>query len=81
VHDRVADLDEAGDRQERDRGVVDSVRALIGAAHDAEALPPDVEAEDLLLFLSVVTRPLPNVPDELNASLRDRMLGTLLDGL
>jgi AcrR family transcriptional regulator len=61
--------------------IVDAVRALTTAAHDAGALRPDVEAEDLLLFLSVVTRPLPSVPDELNAALRDRMLGTLLDGL
>lgn len=61
--------------------VLNSVRNLTRAAHGDGSLRTDVEAEDLLLFLAVVTRPLPGVSDELNNTVRDRMLGTLLDGL
>ncbi|MFI6498205.1 TetR/AcrR family transcriptional regulator [Nonomuraea typhae] len=58
-----------------------ALNALVTAAREQEALRADVEAADLVMFLAVLTRPLPTVSGQLNDDVRARMLTTLLDGL
>ncbi|MFB4263003.1 TetR/AcrR family transcriptional regulator [Nonomuraea sp. GTA35] len=55
--------------------------ALVGAARAEGALRADVSAADLVMFLTVLTRPLPSVPPALDDAVRARLLATLLDGL
>ncbi|WSG11450.1 hypothetical protein OIE66_22610 [Nonomuraea sp. NBC_01738] len=51
------------------------------AARAEGALREDVGAGDLVMFLAVLTRPLPSVSPELTGVVRERMLAALLDGL
>ncbi|GAA2208876.1 TetR/AcrR family transcriptional regulator [Nonomuraea monospora] len=55
--------------------------ALVGAARAEGALRGDVSAADLVMFLAVLTRPLPSVSPGLGDAVRARLLATLLDGL
>ncbi|MFC9994324.1 TetR/AcrR family transcriptional regulator [Nocardia sp. NPDC127526] len=61
--------------------VVAALDKLVTAAREQGALRPDVGAADLVMFLAVLTRPLPTISRELNDDVRARMLATLLDGL
>ncbi|GAA5037504.1 AcrR family transcriptional regulator [Thermocatellispora tengchongensis] len=61
--------------------VLTALDALVAAARAEGALRPDVSATDLVLFLTVLTRPLPTMSGELGDAVRARMLATLLDGL
>ncbi|MFI6817607.1 TetR/AcrR family transcriptional regulator [Nonomuraea sp. NPDC050328] len=61
--------------------VLSAVDSLVDAARAEGTLRPDVTSGDLILFLAVATRPLPALSPALATTLRDRLLGTLLDGL
>lgn len=54
---------------------------LVDAARTEGALRTDVSAADLIMFLTVLTRPLPSVSRNLDDAVRTRLLSTLLDGL
>ncbi|PZG40939.1 TetR/AcrR family transcriptional regulator [Spongiactinospora gelatinilytica] len=54
---------------------------LVEAARAEGALRSDVGAADLVMFLTVLTRPLPSVSRDLGDAVRARLLATLLDGL
>ncbi|MFI6531743.1 TetR/AcrR family transcriptional regulator [Nonomuraea sp. NPDC050547] len=61
--------------------LLDALEALVAAARAERALRDDVGAADLVMFLAVLTRPLPTISGQLNDAVRARMLTTLLDGL
>lgn len=61
--------------------VLAALDALVDAARGEGALRSDVGAADLVMFLAVLTRPLPTVSKELDDAVRARLLGALLDGL
>ncbi|MFC4120576.1 TetR/AcrR family transcriptional regulator [Nonomuraea zeae] len=61
--------------------VLEALDALVGAARAEGALRADVSAADLVMFLTVLTRPLPSVSGDLDDAVRARLLATLLDGL
>ncbi|MFI6317510.1 TetR/AcrR family transcriptional regulator [Nonomuraea sp. NPDC050556] len=61
--------------------LLDALDTLVGAARAEGALRADVSAADLVMFLTVLTRPLPSVSRELDDAVRARLLATLLDGL
>ncbi|MFC7584619.1 hypothetical protein ACFQYP_13410 [Nonomuraea antimicrobica] len=69
-----------GFRQARDR-VLTALDALVDATRTEGALRPDVSAADLVMFLTVLTRPLPSASRDLGDVVRARLLATLLDGL
>ncbi|NUO97428.1 MAG: TetR/AcrR family transcriptional regulator [Nonomuraea sp.] len=54
---------------------------MVGAAQEAGDLRPDVSPGDVLLMLSLLTRPMPGLPPELGARVPDRFLDVMLDGL
>ncbi|RBQ17172.1 TetR/AcrR family transcriptional regulator [Spongiactinospora rosea] len=54
---------------------------LTEAARAEGALRSDVSAADLVMFLTVLTRPLPSVSHDLDDAVRARLLATLLNGL
>lgn len=58
-----------------------ALETLLDAARTDKALRPDVSAADLVMFLTVLTRPLPSVSRDLGDAVRARLLATLLDGL
>lgn len=61
--------------------LLDALNALVEAARAEGALRRDVSAADLVMFLTVLTRPLPSVSPDLDAAVRARLLATLLNGL
>ncbi|MEU6720341.1 TetR/AcrR family transcriptional regulator [Nonomuraea sp. NPDC046802] len=67
-------------RQARDH-LQAALDALVEAARAEGALRSDVSAADLIMFLTVLTRPLPSVSCDLDDAVRARLLATLLDGL
>ncbi|MFI6290153.1 TetR/AcrR family transcriptional regulator [Nonomuraea sp. NPDC050790] len=61
--------------------LLEAMEALVAAARAEGALRAEVGAADLVMFLAVLTRPLPTVSARLNDVVRERMLTALLDGL
>ncbi|MFI6578378.1 TetR/AcrR family transcriptional regulator [Nocardiopsis sp. NPDC050513] len=61
--------------------VLDVLDRLIDAARTDGPLRADVDSGELILFLTVLSRPLPVLSTGLDEALRARMLCTLLDGL
>ncbi|WP_157248170.1 TetR/AcrR family transcriptional regulator [Nonomuraea typhae] len=72
--------DEPGFAVAREK-LLQALNALVAAAREQGALRADVGAADLVMFLAVLTRPLPTISAALNDDVRARMLATLLDGL
>ncbi|MDA2809109.1 TetR/AcrR family transcriptional regulator [Nocardiopsis sp. RSe5-2] len=59
----------------------EALDTLLARAREQGELRGDVSAADLVLFLAVLTRPLPAVSDGLGSAVRARMLSSLMDGL
>ncbi|MEU8899399.1 helix-turn-helix domain-containing protein [Nocardia sp. NPDC048505] len=74
-------LEESADFTTARSTLVVAVDALTTAAHEQGALRADLGTADLVMFLTVLTRPLPALSAAFNDEVRARMLTTLLDGM
>ncbi|WP_158894633.1 TetR/AcrR family transcriptional regulator [Amycolatopsis anabasis] len=61
--------------------LTEALDRLLDPARAQGELRAELTADDLILLLTTVTRPLPAVPDDVTATLRPRHLRLLLDGL
>ncbi len=67
-------------RQAREDGPA-AIEALVGAAHRAGALRPDVTSGDIGMLIVRMSRPLAGFPADLDKDLSHRHLDLLIDGL